>query len=214
VDPRANPVPIAASVAGVISLGGRPSDVDACQVAAFLIVVAILVGVLWYAFECIRRRTAFGTLPWMRRVAKRCERCHYDLAPRVELCTHCGQPTPHAHSQWLAALRDRWPATPINIRVTGPDESPTIVFGSPDWALIDLLCLQLQARGIAAFATPPQSFAYHRVGDAKLAVWSGDVELARELLAKLWPGFNPSCAVNANAEVVPLDYAGPRPGPR
>src|SRR5204863_8019975 len=81
-----------------------------------------------------------------------------------------------------------WPGNPIQPRPAGIDEKLVVLVSTTDHMEVNLLCEQLQARGISTvsnwkdqsgYAPGTRRFIFHRV-----QVYEGDLDAAREYLAK------------------------------
>lgn len=122
-----------------------------------------------------------------------CSNCGYDLRASTGRCPECGQP--FTRSDDRIPLRDDWPVDPISPRRPGPAEVPVCIHVTDKEPEARILREQFEARGIAAQTQEPAAVPvnpYTRMpsqpqGGWRVAVWSGDAELAIAIRDKLIP---------------------------
>ena len=155
---------------------------------SFFLIVILLIAVI--RFLDTRRLRALPRTSADADVL-RCPSCGYDVRATPERCPECGTTVPSLRRPLdPAKLRDQWPASPIEPRVPGLEETLVRVWDAPHAFAANLLVEQLRARGIKASVT--KDLVPMRVGnyvappaDFAVCVWSGDAEAAEASLALL-----------------------------
>jgi hypothetical protein len=147
----------------------------------FFVITAFSLWLLWINW----RRDKFAN----EIVKGCCHNCGYDLRYSKKRCPECGVAIPRRSSDHFP-LRDDWPATPITPRTPSPQETPVVIRSTVISAEAQLICDQLNARGIACWIDrhePYQLIGYpsNWPAESNLAVWSADEAAARELLDRL-----------------------------
>jgi hypothetical protein len=113
------------------------------------------------------------------------QNCGYDVRASIGRCPECGLAIPSRVQEWFP-LRDEWPETFVDPRKPGADELPTVVRTTKNGLEADLMCQQLNARGMnCRVVVRPVSYGRTHVDYLDLVVWSADADVARELLDRL-----------------------------
>lgn len=98
-------------------------------------------------------------------------------------------PARQQRQRHLEAWQGTAPTVRLQPRIPGPDESPTILFQSPN--RLEILALQerLEAAGIICLThtdrqLDPATLQYHP-NDSRIVVWSADADRARRIIDRL-----------------------------